>query len=445
METTGFCAPLSGRRRADAAIVGGGLTGLMLGEMLTRSGLRVELIEGGRIGSGASGLCSGTVTLQQYDALRRIMEIHGSGLALDYASLLRHELGRLPRLWGKLSSWLDTACYTYAFLPRDLPALEVHQKLYDALQISCRQAPDAGGCPFPVELSLMTEHQQTVDVPALLTGLTERIRAQGGHIHEHTQMLHMAQRQVYAANAVIEAPFIALCTGMPLGLADRRLLGLLEVHTLIGSRLASQVPLHTCQQSVRPDGLSLRPANGGAYAAWDLGRVGSRDMEQRAALHRRVLAGRLPEWEITDIQMRQEVWSMDGLPIAGPLPDAAGILCATGYSGWGILGAAMASGVMARHILGRREPQDQLFRPDRRLPGDTQRKLAGRLSSIRRKSRRRLLSPRCPHMGCRLRYSHAAEQWGCPYCGSVFSMLGQRISGPSLHPADVSPLRRPLK
>lgn len=445
MDTADYMEPLTGRRRADAVIIGGGLTGLMLGTVLTQKGLRVIVLEGGRIGSGASGLCSGTVTLQQYGAFSRIRQVHGLCAARDYTSLLRQEAGRFVRRFGSMTAWQRTDCYTYAFLPRDLPALWEQQALYEALGIPCMQAPDAGGCPFPVELSLMTRDQLTIDAGQLLTVLAQRIRQNGGLLWENTPALHIAPHMVYTAKACIGAPFVAMCTGMPLGIRHRRLLALLETHTLLGSRLTSQVPLHTVQLSVRPDGLSLRPFPGGAYAAWDLGRVGSRDMDRQAALFRRVLDGRLPEWEAAEAQARQDVWSMDGLPVIGALSDAGGLLCACGYGGWGLTGASLACDVLSRRILGRKEPQDQLFSPGRTLPEKTERMLLHRIGSFRRRNSRRMLSPRCPHLGCRMRYSQATERWGCPYCGSVFSMLGRRISGPAMRMADVSPVHRPVR
>lgn len=416
----------------------------MLGAELIQSGLRVEVLEEHHISSGASGLCSGTATLQQYGSFSRIRQIHGIHAAKDYSLLLRRQMNRLTRLHGNLTRLCETDCYTYAFLTRDLPGLEAHLKLYEALGIPCRTAPDAGGCPFPVELSIVTEKQLTVDVPQLLMGLAQQIRQGGGHIRENTRVLHAEARRVHTAQATIEAPFVILCTGMPLGLRQHRLLALLETHTLVSCRLESQVPLHTCQQSVRADGLSLRPCASGAYAAWDLGRVGMRATDERAALLDRVLSCRMADWTVQETQTRQEVWSLDGLPVIGELA-GEGLLCATGYSGWGLLGAAVAAEVLARRILGRREAQDALFSPARALPERVMRRLSRNLTAIRRRSQRHYLTPRCPHMGCRMRYSIEAEQWGCPYCGSVFSMLGQRLSGPSMRSARVSPLRRPFK
>ena len=54
-------APLMGERRVDVAVIGGGFTGLSAALSLAGAGLRVIVLEGNRIGSGASGRNNGLV------------------------------------------------------------------------------------------------------------------------------------------------------------------------------------------------------------------------------------------------------------------------------------------------------------------------------------------------------------------------------------------------
>ena len=54
---------IRGRHSADAAVVGGGLTGLITARWLSRAGLRVTLVEAARLGSGASGYCAGVARM----------------------------------------------------------------------------------------------------------------------------------------------------------------------------------------------------------------------------------------------------------------------------------------------------------------------------------------------------------------------------------------------
>ena len=55
------CPPLSGEIEADLVVVGGGCTGLSAALHAARRGLSVVLLEGGRVGWGASGRNGGQI------------------------------------------------------------------------------------------------------------------------------------------------------------------------------------------------------------------------------------------------------------------------------------------------------------------------------------------------------------------------------------------------
>ena len=40
-------------------------------------------------------------------------------------------------------------------------------------------------------------------------------------------------------------------------------------------------------------------------------------------------------------------------------------------------------------------------------------------------------APRCPHLGCALKYNHAEHTWDCPCHGSRFTQDGQLIDNPA--------------
>lgn len=47
-----------------------------------------------------------------------------------------------------------------------------------------------------------------------------------------------------------------------------------------------------------------------------------------------------------------------------------------------------------------------------------------------------VLSTRCMHLGCPVRYVEAAERFICPCHGGVYDFLGQRTGGPPVRPLD---------
>lgn len=446
----GEYAPLQGIRRADVVIVGGGLTGLMTAAALCRLGMKAIVLDAAEPGDGASALCTGSVTLLAAPVYQRIARAHGLDAARQHVDALRSLLAELPASLTPLAPHRETESYVYAFLERDLPALEAQHRLCQRLGISAAIAPDAGGCPFPVELSIHLPGQLMVDVPPLMEALVQRIREHSGQVYGHSRVIGLEDGRVCTREGCADAPVTILAAGKPPGVKHRGVFALLESRTMLQCRLRAPIPLHTCQQSVRPDGLSLRPVPGGALASLCAGRSGSQAVGERTELFTRILAGRLPDWEAGQMRFRQELWPLDGLPVIGALPGFHGrVLMAAGYSGHGVLGAALAAGVLTRAVMGRTTALDRLYAPDRMLPRDL---LRQRERQLRREPRRqrwqayaalRPRTPMCTLCRCHLRYCTAAARWECPVCGSAFGMLGSLLNGPAVRDAAISARQRP--
>lgn len=437
------CGTLTGIHRADAAIVGAGLTGLTVGAALSRAGMRVIVLDRGCPGLGTTALCGGLASLLGAPAYGRIHQMHGEDAARQHADTLRALLAALPAQLAGVP-FRETEAYVYAFLPRDLAALESQRALYAQLGIPALPAPDAGGCPFPVELSLRLSGQLLVNVPALLERCMLQIRQAGGMVCGDSSVLALSGGHVYTAQGRVDAPSALLCTGKPLALCSHGALALMESRTLVQQRLTGPLPLHTCQQSVRDGGLTLQPVAGGMAASFQLGRSGSAAEGHRMGLYERILSSRLPDLTGDAPRFRQEIWPLDGLPVIGALPGYGGhVLCATALAGQGLLGAQLAAQVLTRHLLGRVQRSDRLYAPDRLLPRRALQQAVHRLFLMRAASSRRLRSPRCTLCSSRLRYHAASERWACAVCGSTFGILGQLMTGPAMLDADISPLQRP--
>ena len=64
------------------------------------------------------------------------------------------------------------------------------------LGLAVSEAPDAGGCPFPVELSAVMPHQAMLAPLPYLLGLAKEASAQGCRIFEGTPVLDMHGRRL---------------------------------------------------------------------------------------------------------------------------------------------------------------------------------------------------------------------------------------------------------
>ena len=435
--------PLDGLYRADVAIVGGGLTGVTAAMMLSEQGVRVVLAEAHRLGDGAAWGCAGIVTAQLGQAYRAVCECAGFEAAAAFARMVGDAAAQVREVVSALDApcqAVDTDVYAYAFLKRDLPALEQQYALQKRLGLPVAVAPDAGSCPFPVELSLVMPRQMMLSPLGYLMGMAGRAERAGCVIGEGSPVRLIGEGRVHTDRAVIEAPTVLLATGVPIGCKAPPILALTAQRVRETVMLRSDTPFDHCHISVRDGGLTLRPLSDGFLATWTLGEPGT-DRAERENLLDRVLEGRLPESVILDGTTRQDVWSLDGLPLIGSIRENdRHLLMATGYNGYGLTGSMLAAQVLTRRILGVPLPEDALYNPVRRAGSSpaliSQRLRALRLTRLR--NRFRLRAPICPHMGCRLRYSPATGRWECPCHGSTFTVLGENVDGPAMRPVRVS-------
>lgn len=422
-------------RRAEAVIVGGGWTGLLTASFLASRGMQPTLLTESLPGDSVL-----PATLHRPDVYRRIAAWHGERLLRMHLAGSQRLMTRLPEWLAPLAHYRDAELYVYAQQPSEIPFLRGQLDLLQQLGLPAEFAPDAGGCPFPVELSYRSP-ALLIDSQQLVEALCRDIQRDGGCIHTGSQVVNANARQVFTAEGRVEAPLVLLCTGKPLGLTGR-LLALLETRTHTCRRMKPPVPLHTVQTAIQPGGLTLQPANGAVEAHWDAGRTGAREEAERTALFGRILRRRMPEWDAAPPEYRLQAHALDGLPLVGSLKAGHGrILFAAGAEDF--IGAMISAQALARLALRTPCKADLLLRPDRPLPRRMLRQAVLRLRRHRAVNALRRLAPRCSHCRCRLRYHAAARWWGCPACGSAYGMLGQRMGGPSLHDAAIHAIQRP--
>ncbi|MGN0971859.1 MAG: NAD(P)/FAD-dependent oxidoreductase, partial [Aristaeellaceae bacterium] len=245
--------PLRGTLRADAVIVGGGLTGVLTALMLQEQGVQTALLEARRLGQGATFGCGGLVTCQAFPAYRTIADTAGTEAAGACAQLLREAVRGVTSLaerTGMACGLTHVSVYAYAETRDDLPALESLLALEGKLGLAVSEAPDAGGCPFPVELSAALPHQALLAPLPFLLGLAREAAALGCRVFEESPVRDVSGRSVRTPGGTVVADRILLCTGVPLDCFRLPVLSLLEPRLREARVLQWCQPLHTAQLSV---------------------------------------------------------------------------------------------------------------------------------------------------------------------------------------------------
>ena len=120
--------------------------------------------------------------------------------------------------------------------------------------------------------------------------------------------------------------------------------------------------------------------------------------------------------------------TLDGLPYIGRYSKSTPKLyVATGFNKWGMTSSMAAADIIADAICGKENDYASLFSPSRSI-------LTKQLAINAFESATNLVkfsTPRCPHLGCALKWNKKERSWDCPCHGSRFSESGKLIDNPA--------------
>ena len=124
----------------------------------------------------------------------------------------------------------------------------------------------------------------------------------------------------------------------------------------------------------------------------------------------------------------QDCMTLDGVPYIGEYSNNTNDLyVATGFNKWGMTSSMVAARLLFDLVLERNNKYTELFSPSRSI-------LRPQLLINAFESTLNLITPttpRCPHLGCALKWNKYERSWDCPCHGSRFSEKGQLIDNPA--------------
>ena len=476
--------PLSGDVTCDVLIIGGGITGVTLADLLAERKAAnpptVVLLEAGEIGCGTTGNSTGNLYETVSSGMREISAKWGAEVARHVANERRTAVNFVEERCRLLPDVGFRRCDLVQWADR--ANNDALQKEFAALAAAGCAVERASSVPAPLPPAegdvIVLRNQAQFQPQAYVVAMARRAVEAGARIHEHSRVLEIdtKARRVTTASGSVTAREIVMATHSPKGVH--------LVHT--------EMPVHR-EYALAFEWAPGAPPGPGTFwwkatehlsirtlQAGDRHYLVCAGQEHKVGIHNAtaglIALGNLARKFFGDVSVTHR-WSAQNYRGADALPyigrNHSDCFIATGFSTDGLTWGTVAARLIAAELLGHKSAFAELVRPGRLSPLKGGKNILGenalvvkqlvkdyltqrqneKLSELKagdsaivdaegetfaawRSPAGELyaVSPVCTHVGCKVHWNSVETSWDCPCHGSRFRPDGTVIEGPALAP-----------
>ena len=405
--------------KTDVLVIGGGMTGLLTAHLLWQSGVDCVLVEAERICRGVTQNTTAKVTSQHGLCYDKLCRRFGDEAARLYWQANETALAQLRREAKEIGcDWQEQDHYVYSSsAPEELEAE------LTALQRIGVEADYVRQLSLPVSTAGAVRFKKQAQFHPLkfAAGLVDGLR-----IFERTPVRAIEGHTAVTDSGRIWAEKIIVATHFPI--LNRHGGYFLKLYQQRAHVLAVEGQLDTAGMylGADPGGLSFR-SHGELLLIGDSGhRTGKQgngwtQLEAFAKTH----------FSSSPVRYRwaaQDCMTLDGVPYVGQYgKHTPNLYVAAGFNKWGMTGSMAAAMLLRDLITDKENPYTALFSP-------TRSSLRPQLLANGLEAAVNLATPtrpRCPHMGCALKWNPQERSWDCPCHGSRFAESGELLENPA--------------
>lgn len=467
----------------DAAIVGGGITGITAAYLLAKQGLKVAVIEADRVLNGTTGHTTAKITAQHGLIYDELIQHMGEEKAKQYYEANDDALRFIRQTAKELQIECDiTEEDAYMYAVSDEYARKI-MKEYEAYQKLGVHSEFSEGIPLPLDVkgAVIMKNQGQFHPVNYLKGLVNEITNSGGKIYEQTVAIDIDQTMpkpmiITREGYRVTCKYAIACSHFPF--FDGKGFYFTKLHAersyVLGVRTKQQFPGGMYYSADSP-ARSLRSTPYKEEKLVLIGGDGHKTGEGTStSMHYKALEkfgeDILGIEEINYRWSAQDLYTLDKVPYVGPITsNKPNILVATGYRKWGMSNGTAAAKLLSDLVLERENPYQELYSPARFYADPSIKKflmqnlnVAGHLiegkidiadkriadigndegSVVVINGKRagcykdhegniNLVDTTCTHLGCEVEWNSGDRSWDCPCHGSRFSVQGDVIEGPA--------------
>ncbi len=420
---------MDGDKKTDVLIIGGGIAGILCAKMLKMYGIDCILVESDVICGGVTKNTTAKITFQHGLIYDKLINRFGEENAHLYLTAQRLAMDEYARLCENIDCDYEIKdSFVYSLSDRAKIENEIA-----ALRRLGENAEFSSDLPIPVRTvgAVRVKGQAQFNPLKFVFSIAE-----GLSIYEHTKVRHLfpggaiTDRGQISCNKIIVAthfPFINKHGSYFLKLYQHRsyvlaLKGADNVDGMYVDENEKGLSFREYGDYLLLGGGSHRTGkNGGSYY----------DLEAFAKKF-------YPDARIITKWATQDCMTLDGMPYIGRYSkNTPNLFVTTGFNKWGMTSSMVSAMILSDLIREKHNDFADLFSPSRnifhlQLAKNACESIFGLINPT---------TPRCPHLGCALKYNKQEHTWDCPCHGSRFTEDGELINNPATDDLKSSPER----
>lgn len=404
----------------DVLIIGGGITGILTAYKLKKQNVNYVLLEGDKILDGNTGNTTAKITVGHGFIYHQLINKFDRTFAKKYYYANKGALEQYKSL-SKIHKcdFQLKDLYVYSLDDENILSQEYKALRYLDINADLCQTEEL---PFITKGAIRYKDQGQFNPYMFLKSISKEL-----NIYEHSFVYKIKGNTAYCKNGNVTFNKVIFATHFPivnkLGLYFLKLYQHRSFVVALDNAPNSEgmyVDYDNNGYSFRNYRDYLIVSGGGAHTGKSYG--GYNQMKDFVKRY-------YPNSNIKYEFAAQDCMSLDNVPYIGKLSSFKNnYYVATGFNAWGMTSSMIASDILCDMVLGKENQFQDIFSPQRSI-------FHSQLTDNFKNSIINLLTPttpRCPHMGCALKWNKEEKTWDCPCHGSRFTKDGKLIDNPSV-------------
>ena len=452
--------------RADVAIIGAGMAGLLTAYLLREKGIHAVVIDGENIAGGVTQNTTAKITSQHDLTYKKLINDFGNEKAAQYAQANQKAIRKYEEIVSNKNIDCDFEhknAYIYSL--DDAESIQNEIVAAQSLGIKADFTTDVQ-LPFKVKGAEVFPDQAQFHPLKFISAITEGLNS-----YEHTWARSIEKNEIVTDHGKIIADAIVIATHYPIINAPGYYF--MKVHQERSYVLALENAMQVggMYKDAAEEGYSFRNYGNILLLGGGGHRTGENKDGGKYELLRQACKNWFPQATEKAFWSAQDCMTVDNVPYIGQYSiTTPRMFVATGFNKWGMTGSMVSAMILSDLITERKNEFAEVFSPQRMdiaasaktflqdaaevvsgLASEIFNIPAEKLSDIKNgesgiveyegkkagvykteNGEVHIVSTKCTHMGCQLEWNPDERSWDCPCHGSRFDYKGNVINNPAM-------------